>query len=458
MQLRDYQSKLAMDIYDAFDKGSNGVVAVAPTGAGKMCLLTYLATMSSQPTLILFHVRELYNKCLEWLECWDSDFVNGDRILVETMQTYIKKHGKLGAHYKRIIIDEGHHAKASTYTAIFDMMPQAKRLSFTATPVRLDGQGLVDNKYFDTIVFGPEPRELEQRGFLAPIRLFTQPSPLDLDSLRTRAGDFVIADIEKQLKHNGHGKIMGDAIPYYKKYVNDMPALACGISIKHAEMVAKAFNEAGVPAMAVHGKMNRDGIIESYTRGDIKVLTYCQVFGEGVDLPDAVAMFYMRPTKSISVWKQNCGRVARKPYDDKVAFVFDFVGQANSMGHPYDNSSKKYWLDSIYESQEKKIKKNEKSTPKVYERCDKCALVYDALLKNCPSCGHNSVHAREIKRIEGDLKEQKRIDDVLQKELHKITALKELMIYAKAKGYKPGWAWHRFKQIQEFGHKQIRFN
>lgn len=466
MKLRNYQSDLVELIYNAFTNGANGVVAVAPTGAGKMATLTNMAAQSNNRVLILFHVRELAEQCGGWLDNWQQKhdyimakkhFAQNERVTVATMQTYYRQRKKINHFYERIIIDEGHHVKANTYERIFDLNPLSKRIAFTATPIRLDGSGLVDNKYFDAMVEGLTALELVDMGYLAPIKLFSQPCDIDFSSVKTVAGDYDQKEVAKLLQDVHHGKIMGDAIKYYRQYVDGLPALACCSSVKHAEMVADEFNEAGIPAVAVHGKMDRTGVVEEYTDGKIKVLTYCQVFGEGVDLPDAVAMFYFRKTKSLTVWRQNCGRVARKPYEDKIAYVFDHVGQAYTnfagepMGHPYRNID---WLKLIYEQQERKISKSAK-TPKIYERCDKCMMVYSAELQICPKCGYNSVLSRKeralAKKVAGELREFKEMEAIKSKKLSELTTIKELQTYGRIKGYKPQWAFMYWKNKNKRG-------
>lgn len=465
MKLRDYQAKLILDCYASFSAGNKGVVCVSPTGSGKMVTLTYMAKRGNSPILILFHVRELAYQCMKTLDAWDCSYrkiISGEddgdmnsNIHVAMMQTFWSRRELLPRDYSRIIIDEGHHVKAATYTNIFDLMPDVKRLAFTATPIRLDGSGLVDNEYFHDMVIGLQPSELLKKGYLAPIRLFTQnPASLDFSKIRITAGDYNQKDITEMMEQSDHGKIVGNSIKYYNEYCPEKTGLACCTSVRHAELVAQEFSDAGITAVTVSGKtpkQERKRIVSAYERGEIKIITYAQVFGEGVDLPDACAMFYMRPTKSLSVWKQNCGRIARIPYKGKEAFVFDHVGQAYTnfagkpMGHPYEDTD---WLDVIFRQQENKRQTNAK-VPKVYERCDSCLSVYPANLKVCPDCGYNSVSERvkraELERIEGELKEQQEIDAALSKSLEDIHSLKELQAYARGKGYKSGWAWLQFK-------------
>ena len=69
----------------------------------------------------------------------------------------------------------GHHAVAGTWAKITAAWPNAKVLGVTATPERLDGVGLRDA--FDTLVLGPDVRELIDAGYLAPFRYLAPNTP-----------------------------------------------------------------------------------------------------------------------------------------------------------------------------------------------------------------------------------------------------------------------------------------
>lgn len=459
MELRDYQKDLRDDIFKSLRGGHKGIVVCAQTGAGKMALLTWLATNSNQRVLILFHVKRLVNQCCGWLDNWGckdytTDIKGMSRVKVVMMQSYGRNKDKIAHDYNRIIIDEGHHIKAKTYQNIFDLMPDAVKLAFTATPVRLDGSGLIDYKHFTDIVVSVSAQNLVDRGFLSEIKLMTQPIKIDYSSLKSKAGDYDDESVYQALKGDNMGKIMGDACKYYREYVDGKPALSVCSTVEHSEQVAQMFNDGGISAVSVSGntkKNDMDRILRDYKCGKIKMICYCQIFGEGVDLPDACAIFYMRLSKSLTVWRQNCGRVARKPYADKVSYVFDHVGQCHQdflgepMGHPYRDID---WMEVAFRQQENKSKKGK--SKKVYERCDKCLFIYDANEKECPNCGHDSVTDRakkkELEIIAGELKEQSEIDRVAQKSLSELRTLKDLQRYAKVNGYKKGWAWYEFKR------------
>ncbi|NKW09462.1 DEAD/DEAH box helicase family protein [Ochrobactrum tritici] len=83
------------------------------------------------------------------------------------------------------IPDEAHHAGAATWAEVIDTYRQggAKIVGLSATPERLDGEGL--GKWFDRMVVGPSTAWLIEQGYLAPYRLFA-PSMPDLSGIKNR--------------------------------------------------------------------------------------------------------------------------------------------------------------------------------------------------------------------------------------------------------------------------------
>ena len=69
----------------------------------------------------------------------------------------------------------------------------------------------------------------------------------------------------------------------------------------HCHDLAAAFNDNGIPAKAVWGKMNIEyhrHVLEELKHGDIKKCTSCGVLTEGFDEPTINYIIMARPTKS----------------------------------------------------------------------------------------------------------------------------------------------------------------
>ena len=75
-------------------------------------------------------------------------------------------------------------------------------------------------------------------------------------------------------------------------YVKNKRTVVFCASVKHAEQIAKLFQDAGIDALAVSGNMKtseRNEQLAKFASGDIKVLCACDLLNEGWDCPQTEA-------------------------------------------------------------------------------------------------------------------------------------------------------------------------
>ncbi|WP_262343558.1 DEAD/DEAH box helicase, partial [Lactiplantibacillus plantarum] len=134
-------------------------------------------------------------------------------------------------------------------------------------------------------VLGKPISQLIDQGFLAPVDYYA-PSEIDVTQLKTkRNGEFDEKSIDQAVKP----KIYGNAVKHYLKLAPGKQAIAYAYNVASAERLADAFNQAGIMARAVSGKMDRrtrEQIVSSYRAGKIQVVTNAELFTEGLDLPN----------------------------------------------------------------------------------------------------------------------------------------------------------------------------
>lgn len=272
-----------------------------------------------------------------------------------------------------IVVHNCHHAKANSYLNIFNHWPKAKVLGMTATPSRPDGKGLDD--IFDKLILGPTMRELIEAGFLSDYEYYA-PAVLDMDGVKKRGGEY---NTEQTLERVDKKFITGSAVEHYKKYADHKPAIASCVSIAHSEHVAQEFRDAGYKAIAVNSTMDALDVqrsIEGLRDGSIEILTQCEMLGEGVDVPAATCLIGLRPTASLVIFLQHCGRVLRKSPGKEKAIILDHVGNWSRFGLPDDD---RVWT---LEGQPKG-----KAEPSKYKRCPECLHPVAVSARTCPYCG-----------------------------------------------------------------------
>jgi hypothetical protein len=120
-----------------------------------------------------------------------------------------------------------------------------------------------------------------------------------------------------------------------KKYVTDMDqvkGLGFCVGVEHAMYMAQVFEDAGLPAIALHGKSSDEERQQAKMRlvsGEIKMIFVVDLYNEGVDIPAVNTILFLRPTESLTVFLQQLGRGLRLADGKECLTVLDFIGQAH---------------------------------------------------------------------------------------------------------------------------------
>ena len=102
------------------------------------------------------------------------------------------------------------------------------------------------------------------------------------------------------------------------------------VSVAHAEYMALRFNEKGIKSLAVHGGSTEQERLDAPRRladGAVNVIFTCDLYNEGVDIPEIDTLLLLRPTESALLFQQQLGRGLRHAPGKANALVLDFIGQ-----------------------------------------------------------------------------------------------------------------------------------
>jgi DNA repair protein RadD len=342
---------------------------------------------------------------------------------------------------KLIIWDEAHHLAAGSWSKVFDAFPSAYHIGLTATPERLDGTGL--GKWFQEMIHGPSVRELIDQKYLAPYKIFA-PSSINLENVHTRMGDFVKSELNSILDKP---TITGDVIREYQKRAAGKRAVVFAVSIEHSKHVVAQFESAGISAAHVDGDTDsdvRDQTLRRFEAGEIQVVSNCDLFGEGLDIPGIECAILLRPTQSLSLYLQQVGRALRPAEGKDFAVILDHAGNCQRHGLP--DEDREWSLEGRRGTNRKKLK-HETSSVKV---CPKCFAAQFSENKSCFNCALVfELKPRSIETVDGDLQEvdpaqmkRKRFSEQAQAE-----SMEDLVALGRQRKYKnpSGWAKYIFE-------------
>ena len=401
--LRSYQTDLISRIAADFSSGIQRVCAVAPCGAGKTVVVGWMAgktALVNKRVLFLVHRRELIDQSDRTFTAMNirhgiiSAGVPADyesSVQIGSVQTVARRLSRIPPP-DFIIIDEAHHATAGTWKKIMEAFPRAVTLGVTATPARLDGNGLGD--IFQSLVMGPSVDELIRWGNLSKYNYYAPPSKADIESVRIQFGDYVKSELERAVDDDA---LIGDIVANYQKLANGRQTVCYCVSRRHSEHTAAKFRAAGISVAHVDGethKAERDRIISDFRRKKLRVLCNVDLLGEGFDVPGMEAVILARPTASLTLFIQQSMRPLRPDPDNpsKVAVIIDHVG--NCFRHGLPNAPQEWTLDS-------KPKKKRIQEISIHQ-CPKCYQVWMTAQRTCPYCGYvPPIAEREVKEEAG---------------------------------------------------------
>jgi superfamily II DNA or RNA helicase len=293
------------------------------------------------------------------------------------------------------------------------------------------------------MIIGPGPEELIAGGYLVKTRIFSPPL-VDTSGLHVRMGDFKNDEAEALVDTPA---ITGDAYSHYKKHADGMQGLAFCTSVKHAENVAERFRKEGVAAVSLNGgtdKQVRRMAFADYRQGKIRILTAADIFSEGVDCPGARVGIMLRPTQSLTLYRQQKGRLLRPDTGKDYAVLLDCVQNAIRPGFELAPGEKDDWQLEMDAAKRKK-----KQAPGI-RVCPKCFAASAARATACVECGHIfEVKARQnVEERDGELVELT-AEQIAKKrerrEQGRAATLEQLTAIARIKGYNENWVRHVYE-------------
>jgi len=388
------------------------VLVQAATGFGKTVVTASMVQASQAKgtrSMMVVPRRELLRQTAETFKAFGipHGYVSAGYEYNPFAKTMLATSGTLARRLDKVpppnvcFVDETHYGGGDLDRIIGSMKAAGTWvIGLSATPSRLDGKGL--GVWYDDMAEGPPIGDLIRDGRLSRYRMFAPDTP-DMTGVKTAAGDYAKGALADKMEQDR--VLVGNAVAHYRKHALGRLNVAYCASIKHAEIVAASFQDQGIPAACIHGKMDdaeRSHIIRAFARRELLVLTSVDLLTFGFDLASAAQMDVtvecmsdLGPTKSLAKQMQKWGRTLRIKPDP--ALIFDHAGNAARHGLPDDQRE---WS---LEGNEKRDGGNEPSAP--VRQCPECFFCHRPT-PECPACGFEyPIQSREIDEVDGELSE-----------------------------------------------------
>ena len=162
----------------------------------------------------------------------------------------------------------------------------------------------------------------------------------------------------------------------------------------------------------------------------------CEVLTKGFDQPDIMVGGLARPTRSLSLHIQMCGRFLRE-FEGKKKLILDHAGNIERLGFPDDD------IPTTLDMGEPNVNSDTNNSDEPLPwNCPKCHSLVPERTRICPNCGHAAVRANGIDIAAGVLQKIARTDVSQRQTVHAMLTCIQL-----DKGFKQGWVSNQYKEI-----------
>lgn len=310
---------------------------VLPTGAGKTSVATR-DVKSRNPRLCLYvaHSHEILEDAeTEFLRHFTSNEVRRfearprvdqltkiNLITIQLLSRNMDVFARLNIDY--MIVDEFHHAAAKSYRRTLETLSPKFLLGLTATPFRGDQQDVI-KLCDDNIVISYDLREGIELGILCPYHYYGCFDDIDYSNISHNGSRYDINDLEKSLIIPERDIAI---INKWQQLSPNKPTIAFCCSHAHALRVKESFERFGVKAESYLSSTpgsERKQIRTRFEAGDTKIICAVNVLNEGIDIPFAECLLFLRPTESRRIFFQQLGRGLRHYVGKEKCIVIDFI-------------------------------------------------------------------------------------------------------------------------------------
>lgn len=335
VQLRDYQKEAINQMLHRVQ----GFVTL-PCGGGKTVLGAGAIYASGESALVLVHTHELMDQ-------WSDTFVNLYGIRPkragppwaslapgEVMLAMVQKMHRVGGAARKlyasagaVLLDECHHAPATTFRELLNCIPARHRWGLTATPERPDGWG-----FLLPVVMGPQlyrmsTSDLVDLGYLVQPAIMPVKTGVSVDATDNRTGRI---NMPRAVTALSSSKTRNDLILELALIASrhGRRVLVLVPRVKLAHLLATELTLQGVNAAALTGQVNkgyREQLLRGFRDGGLQVAVATQLADEGLDVPMLDMLIIASAGRAAGKAVQRIGRAMRPSPGKSRPVVVDLI-------------------------------------------------------------------------------------------------------------------------------------
>ena len=235
-----------------------------------------------------------------------------------------------------VIFDEAHHIFGETTKKILESLPDDKIvIGFTATPEADELKKLsniLPNKIHEMGL--PEAITLELASSVIAVGI-SSGMQIENGDIFDESGEFIDSRISYLAQDPVRNERIIKAAKIFKEHdIGTIVSCIKGDGAWHARFIAELARREGIRAVAVYDQVptaKRNEIYREFDKGNIDLLSFIGVIGEGWDSQRAKALINARPSRSRIFTKQRLGRTTRP---GNPAFVVDIHDKHDGKNPP----------------------------------------------------------------------------------------------------------------------------
>lgn len=223
-----------------------------------------------------------------------------------------------------VVVDESHHSGAETYLRPLQYFRPTFLLGITATPERGDDKDI--REIYGPAIFNLPLEKALANGYLTPVDYRILTDEIYTAGIPEIEGQqYSFAALNRKVFIPKRDEEIVKLIAHHVSGIEKPKIIVFCSSVRHCDHLA-AFMPDSLPIHSRIPGKERDVRLEMFRQDLLNTVITRDCFNEGIDVPRANVIVFLRSTTSHNIFLQQLGRGLRKTDGKDKVVVLDFVG------------------------------------------------------------------------------------------------------------------------------------